>query len=229
MSQVAKSDTYPIPKIKDLFAHLSEGQSFTTLDLDRAYQHLKLESTSQQYVVINTHRGLYHYNGLPFGVTSAPGIFQRTMENLQEIPGVVDDILITEKTTREHLHNLERVLGKLQEAGLRLNKSKCRFMQKRIKYLEHVIDASGLHSDKERIKAIKKAPRPQNVSELKSYLGLLSYYGKFLCNVSTVLAPLHRLLRKEVNGLRQRLKRRHLRPGRFQKLRGIIHRQTEKD
>ena len=202
MNQVSKCDTYHIPRIKALFAQISGGQKFTTLDLDRAYQQLVLDEESRKYVVINTQLGLFQCNRPPFGVSSAPGIFQRTTETLlQAIPGVVvylDDILITGRNEQEHLSNLDKVLTKLEEAGLRLNKDKCWFMQAEVVYLGHVIDRTGLHPDKGRIQAITEAPRPQNVTELKAYLGLLSYYGKFLQNLSTVLAPLHRLLRKGV-------------------------------
>ena len=87
------------------------------------------------------------------------------------------------------------MLTKLKEAGLRL-KDKCRFMQSEVVYLGHVIDKTGLCPDKGQIQATTEAPRTQNVTELKAYIGLLSYYGKFLQNLSTVLAPLHRLLQK---------------------------------
>ena len=110
----------------------------------------------------------------------------------------LDDILITGRNEQEHLSNLGQVLTKLEEVGLRLNKDKCRCMQSEVVYLGHVIDKTGLHPDNGRIQAITEAPRSQNVTELKTYIGLLSYYGKFLQNLSTVLAPLHRLLRKGV-------------------------------
>ena len=184
VNQVLRCDTYPIPRIEDLFARIAEGQQFTTLDLDRAYQQLVLDEESRKYVVINTRQGLFQYNRLPFGVLSAPGIFRRTMETLlQEIPGVVvylDDILITGRNEQEHLSNLGKVLMKLEEARLRLNKDKCWFMQPEVVYLGQVIDKTGLHLDKGRIQAIMEAPRPQNVTELKVYLGLLSYYDEFV-------------------------------------------------
>ena len=151
VNQVLKCDTYPIPHIEDLFARIEEGQKFTTLDLERAYQQLGLDEELRKYVVINTHQGLYQYNKLPFGVSSAPCIFQRTMETLlQAIPGVMvylDDTLITGTNKQEHLSNLGKVLMKLEEAGLRLNKHKCLFMQSEVVYLGHVIDKTGLHLD----------------------------------------------------------------------------------
>ena len=132
-----------------------------------------------QYVVINTHKGLYRYTRLPYGVSSAPAIFQRTMDlSLQGIPGVVvylDDILITGKTRSEHVQALDEVLSRLKKAGLRLQKKKCVFMASEVNYLGHRIDAEGLHPLSEKVRAIQKAPGPRSVSELKSYLGLLSY------------------------------------------------------
>ena len=148
-----------------------------------------LDEESRTYVVINTHQGLYQYNRLPFGVSSASGVFQRIMKTLlQAMPGVVvylDDILITGRNEQEHLSNLGTLLTKLEEAGLKLNKDKCRFMQSEVVYLGHVIDKTGLHPDKGRIQAITEAPRPQNVTELKVHLRLLSYNGKFVNSSSS--------------------------------------------
>lgn len=119
-----QTDTYPLPRIEDLFASLSGGKSFTKLDLAHAYQQIPLDEEAKEYTTINTHKGLYRYNHLPFGVASAPSIFQRTMENiLQGLPHVciyIDDILVTGSTTDEHLHNLEEVLTRLENANARL-------------------------------------------------------------------------------------------------------------
>ena len=126
--QASKSDCicYPIPRMEDLFAKLVGGQVFTKLDMSQAYMQLLLEEESKQYVAINTHRGLFKYHCLPFGILSAYGIFKRTMESLlQGIPNVVvyiDDILVMDVTEQEHLKTLE---GSLQRAGLRLKKAKC--------------------------------------------------------------------------------------------------------
>jgi len=121
---------------------------------------------------------------------------------LQSIPGVVsyiDDILITgttdEDTDEEHLHTLDRVLEQLETAGLRLNTDKCVFLAETVVFLGHKIDQHGLHLTEEKVRAVQAAPKPHNVAELKAFLGLLTYYGKFIPNLSTTLAPLYRLLR----------------------------------
>ena len=201
VNQVSKLDKYPIPKIDDLFATLAGGQSFTKLDMSQAYQQLLLHEDSKKYVVINTHRGLFSYNHLPFGISSAPGIFQRTMEGLlRGMDGVVvylDDVLVTGKTKGEHLATLDEVLRRMRQAGLRLRKDKCVFLAPSVVYLGHRIDSQGLHPVADKLQAVQDAPSPRNVSELKSYLGLLTYYAKFLPNLATVLAPLYTLLKSD--------------------------------
>ena len=131
VNPVSRLNRYSLPKVEDLFATLAEGKIFTKLDLTQAYQQLKLDTLSQKYVVINTRKGLFQYTRLPFGVSSAPGIFQKTMETLlRGIPGVIvylDDILISRATEAEHIQSLEEVLKRLSEAGLQAKKLKCKF------------------------------------------------------------------------------------------------------
>ena len=141
VNPVSKLDRYPIPKVEDLFARLSKGKHFSKLDLSQAYQQVPLEEDSKKYVVINTHRGLFWYTRLPYGISSAPGIFQRVIESiLQGIDGVVvylDDILITGASKEAHLKTLEEVLSRLDRAGLSVKKSKCEFMKSSVTYLGH--------------------------------------------------------------------------------------------
>ncbi len=194
-------DQYPLPRPEDLFAVLAGGKHFTTLDLSQAYNQLKLEESSKPYLTINTHRGLYRYNRLPFGVASAPAIFQKTMDSiLRGLPGVlcyIDDILITGSSEAEHLDTLAKVLVRLQKQGIKVKREKCRFMKPSVQYLGHRIDADGIHATDSKLDAITKAPAPRNITELRSFLGLINYYGRFIPNLSTLLHPLNNLLRRE--------------------------------
>ena len=200
VNQACLADSYPLPRADELFSDLSGGKYFTKLDMSNAYLQLPLSDSSKQLVTINTHKGLFQYNRLPFGIASAPAIFQRTMETLlRGLKGVsvyMDDILVTGATIEEHLQNLEAVLDRLEKAGLRLNKTKCSFLASRIDFLGHTIDEKGLHPTDEKVAALKEAPTPTNVTELRSFLGIVNYYGKFLPHLSTKLSPLYNLLHK---------------------------------
>ena len=201
VNKATKLDKYPIPRIDDLFASLSGGKTFSKLDLSHAYQQIQLEEESRKYVAFNTHKGLFLYNRLPFGMASAPSIFQRIMENLlQGIPGVcvyIDDILVTGCTEEEHLDNLTEVLRRLAEAGMRLKKEKCVYLLPAVECLGHTISAEGLSTSEAKVRGILEAPAPHNVAQLRSFLGLVNYYGKFLPNLATTLSPLYALLQKQ--------------------------------
>ena len=133
VNPVLAVDQYPLPKPEDLFTALSGEKRFTKLDLRHAYQQMRLEDSAKELVTINTHKGLYQYNRLPFGVASAPAIFQRTMDViLQGLEGVIcyiDDILITGSSDKKHLANLEEVLKRLKHHGIKLKTSKCKFLE----------------------------------------------------------------------------------------------------
>ena len=149
-------------------------------------------------MAISTHKGLFQYNRLPFGVAAALSIFQQAMETLlQDLPGVyiyLDNISITGKTDQEHLNNLHAVLLKLSGAGMRLKPEKCFFMLQEVEYLGHTISSKGIQPTTNKIRAIVEAPQPKNVSQLKSFFGMLNYYEKFLPNLSTHLASLYTAL-----------------------------------
>uniref|UniRef100_A0A8C6SMM6 ribonuclease H n=1 Tax=Neogobius melanostomus TaxID=47308 RepID=A0A8C6SMM6_9GOBI len=159
---------------------------------------MHVDKESRDMLTINTHKGLFRYCRLPFGITSAPALFQRAMDQilsgLQGVQCYLDDILCTGANDEEHLRNLDATLQRLREYGLRLRKEKCEFLKSSVEYLGHVIDAKGLHTSPSKITAIVDAPPPENVSQLRSFLGLLNYYGRFIPNLASLLQPLHELL-----------------------------------
>ena len=201
INQQLQVDQYPLPRIEDIFATLSGGERFSKIDLTQAYLQLQMNEESKKYLTINTHKGLYQYNRLLFGVASAPAIWQRTIEQiLQGLPRVqciLDDMVITGRDDKEHLENLDKVLQRLEEFNVTVNKDKCRFFEKEIEFCGHIIDKHGLHKTQDKIKAILDMPEPENVTQVRQYLGLINFYHKFLPNIATVVHPLHKLLEKD--------------------------------
>ncbi len=195
------ADSYPLPTLDDLQEKMNGGSVFSKLDLTKAYSQIPLHDDAKKYTTLTTHKGLYTYNRLPFGVASSAAIFQRQMDRIfKDLPQVLcyqDDILITGKDKDEHLRNLEEALQRLQANGLTAQQSKCEFMKSSLQYLGHVIDKDGIHPVNDKVEAIKAAPPPQDVTQLRAFLGLINYYQKFLPNLSEVLHPLHSLLKKD--------------------------------
>ena len=198
VNPVIDVNKYPLPRPEDMLAALAGGEKFTKLDLTNAYLQMVLDPECRKFVTINTHRGLYEYTRLPFGISSAPARFQKTMDIiLQGLPKVlcyIDDILVTGKDDDDHYANLENVLKRLKDYGLKLKTEKCAFLRESIEYLGHKIDSKGVHATTEKLKG--DAPRPINLQQLRSFLGLIHYYGKFIPNLATLLHPLNELLHK---------------------------------
>ena len=193
-----QAEQYPLPRIEDIFANVAGGKKFSKIDLRQAYHQIELEEESRKYLTINTSMGLFQYNRLVFGITSAPAIWQRAMDPILEgtsgISCILDDMIVTGESDAEHLANHEEVLRRLHFHGLRANKSKCEFFKEKITFCGHDIDSEGLHKTTDKTAAVVNAPRPQNVTEVRSFLGLVNYYHKFLPNLATILHPLNQML-----------------------------------
>src|SRR5277367_2522592 len=200
LNPVTKQVQYPIPLTTDLFAKLSGGIIFSKIDLHSAYLQFQLSPESKHLTTINTTFGLFEYNCMPFGICSASAIFQREMDKLfSGISGVAvfeDDIVCTGKTVHEHNETLNEVLSRLDSVGLTVKESKCRFGVDSVNYLGHIIDKDGLRPIPDRVEAIAAMAPPESVPQLKSLLSMINYYAHFIPRVSTVLAPMHQLFKK---------------------------------
>ncbi|XP_055615344.1 uncharacterized protein K02A2.6-like [Toxorhynchites rutilus septentrionalis] len=181
---------------------MSGYKYFAKLDLQGAYMQIKVTEKSQKFLVVNTHKGLYAFTRLPFGISSAASTFQRIMDEiLTGIEGVqsyLDDIMIGSDTIEALIATTYEVLDQLKKHKVKVNLSKSEFLVREIQYLGHKVSERGLSPSDEKVKAIKEAPRPRDVSQLKSFLGMINYYSKFVPNLSMKLSPLYALLKKNV-------------------------------
>ena len=173
---------------------MSGNTVFSKIDLKTAFQQLESEEASKELCTVNTSKGLFTVNRLPFAVASSPALWQRTIDSiLTNLPGVccfVDDILVAAKIESEHLNRLKAVFKRLHDHDVHIKPEKCVFLTKKIFYLGFMITDKGLFKTDEKIKAIKESKAPTNVSEVRIFLGLVTFYSKFVPNLATMAVPI---------------------------------------
>lgn len=190
---------YPLPTPETIFASLAGMDTFSTLDLANAFLQLELDKDAKQHMAINTHLGLYQVNRMQPGVKTAPGQFQELMDKFLAGTGAMaylDDIIVPGKDTADHKERLFLVLKKLEDAGLTLRIDKCTFGQPQIRFLGKIIDSQGQRADPQKLQAIRDLPRPEDISQLQSFLGAVTWYAGFISNLKDLRGPLDNLLRK---------------------------------
>ncbi|XP_043218696.1 uncharacterized protein K02A2.6-like [Amphibalanus amphitrite] len=192
---------HPLPKMEDIFATVGQVRYISVIDLSQAYLQMPLSTESQEYCVLNTPWGMHRMLRLPYGVKSSPMLFQREMDRiLKNVPGVkclLDDMLITGRTEEEALKRLDEVMQIMKSHGLRLKKEKCQFLTKEVRYLGLRLGAEGIRTDPERVKAVLNARAPTNQKEVREFLGAVTFYNRFLKNLSKTARPLNELLKKD--------------------------------
>lgn len=199
LNKSVKREHYILPTPDEITAKLSGATVFSSLDAASGFWQIPLHPDSCKLTTFITPFGRYCFKRLPFGITSAPEIFQRKMlETLSELEGVevfMDDILVHGTSMEQHDARLEKVLQRVEAAGLKLNKEKCSLRQSQLRFLGHIIDQSVVRPDPEKVGAIQQLPPPKNVQELKRVLGMVNYLGRFVPALTTVGQPLYELLK----------------------------------
>ena len=190
LDKSVRRERHPLPALEQSMALLAGARVFSTLDRQSAL-----------LTTFITRFGRYCFHRRPFGITSAPEHFQRRMSDLLNgLEGVVcmmDDVLVHGRTTEEHDERLERVLQRLQEAGLTLNQQKCQFSRSQVKFLGQIVDASGIRPDPDKVRAIQSVELPKTVSDVRRFLGMTNHLSKFAPNLAETTKPLRDLLNKE--------------------------------
>jgi hypothetical protein len=189
-----------MPSMDEIIQDLDGSTIFSKLDLNQGYHQLPLHPDSRYITTFSTHVGLYRYKRLNFGISSASEIFQNVIaQAIAGIPGaknISDDILIHARNPSEHLNILQRILQRLSDKGLTLNKSKCEFCKDSLIFYGHKFSAAGMSPDPKKVAAVKAFAPPTNVAETRSIIGMITYFSRFLPDLATIAEPLRALTAK---------------------------------
>ena len=207
LNAVTRSDAFPLPRIDDLLDQLGGAKYFSTVDLASGFWQIQMEPESREKTAFTTPQGLYKFLVMPFGLTNAPAVFQRLMQCVLSglnppdgkdfVTAYLDDILVFSSTLSDHLDHLRKVLSRLKSANLKLKPCKCQFMRQEVEYLGHLITPRGLRPNARLTEAILNFPRPSDFGAVRRFLGLPSYYRRFIPGFARIASPLHGLTTKD--------------------------------
>ena len=202
LNAMTRKDSYPLPRIDDALDHIAGSQWFSSLDLRSGYWQVELAPEDHSKTAFTFGQGLWQFRVMPFGLCNAPATFERLMERvLAHIPRnqcvvYLDDLLVHATDFERALVNLRQVFSAIRGAGLRLHPKKCNLLQRETKFLGHVVGPNGVGTDPAKVEAVRNWQVPRSVGEVRSFLGLASYYRRFVRDFASTASPLHRLTDK---------------------------------
>jgi hypothetical protein len=201
LNAVTIKNKYPLPWIDDLMDQLRQAKFFSKIDLRLGYHHMKIRPEDIHKTAFLTRYGQYEYTVVSFGLTNAPAYFMNMMNKVfmdewdKCVVVFIDNILVFSKTAEEHEEHPRIVLGKLRQHQLYAKFSKCEFWMEEVAFLGHVLSAKGVAVDPRKIEAVSKWQSPKSVTEIRSFLGLVGYYRRFIENFSKIAKPVTELLK----------------------------------
>ena len=212
LNRAVQRENYPLPTIEDIATRLHGAKVFTKLDVRNGFWHVKLNEESSYLTTFNTPFGRYRWQRLPFGISSAPEVFQRKMheliEGLKGIEVVADDFIVVgyvdtmEEANRNHDNTLMAFLERCRERNVKLNIDKLTLREREVPFIGHVATDKGLRVDPAKVRAITEMPAPTDKAGVQRLLGLAQYLSKFLPRLSDITKPLRELTQNDVQWFR---------------------------
>ena len=203
LNEATQPDRYPLPRIQDLLNRVDGSCIFTKLDLEKAYHQIPICPEDIPKTAVITPFGLFEYTTMPFGLRNASQTFQRHMDNIFRDSGAhtltyIDDVLIFSKNANEHEAHIQNVISSLDNAGLTINKNKCEFRKEMVNFLGFELTKQGIKPAKQKTQELQVLGKPNNIQDLRRFIGGINYYHWLIPNLSDILCPLHELLQRSI-------------------------------
>lgn len=203
LNECTKKDAHPLPRIDDCLDTLGGAKYFSVVDLTSGYWQVEVEEEDREKTAFSVGSNLYQFRLMPFGLSNAPATFQRLMQMVlagiqwKECLVFLDDVIIHSKDFEGHMEALQKVFSAVGRSGLKLKPKKCRLFQSTVTFLGHTVSEQGVGPDPANVVKVENYPRPRNVTEVKSFLGLASYYRRFIKDFAQIANPLTELTKKD--------------------------------